>query len=122
MGNMKGDFNSEIHENVSNKLAKWGKQQKIKGWMPEFSEGAINSVSQMIINIKEDPSSYWIDVDTTEIQAYAITVIPNVLNEIFLRFRRGGRFYEKNTKITSWEIWHGISDALDTWCPIPKDF
>ena len=111
----------EIYERVSIEFKRWNDLQRRMGWETEISEGAVEALSQMVINIKEDPSSSWVGIIPEETQEYAISVIPNILNEIFLRFqrRRGPR---QLGKITSWEIWHGISSALDSWCPINKDF
>ena len=75
-------------------------------------------LTQMVINIGEDPSPIWAKVDAEPNQRYAISVIPNILNALEYR----GRFSSKKTaKISSWELLHGISAILDEWCPIPKD-
>lgn len=109
----------KVDELVLREFNKWNILQIKQGREAEISNGAVKAISQMVINIKEDPSNYWGDINTEEIQMYAIQAIPNVLNDIFLRYPRR---VPKPKKITSWEIWHGISYVLDSWCPIPKNF
>jgi hypothetical protein len=77
------------------------------------------TLTYMIQMIELDPSRRWEEFNADAVQKYAVSIIPNVLNEIV---RRNG-YYFGNAKvgvITSWEIWHGISGVLDQWCPIPK--
>ena len=112
---------NEVYERVSVEFKKWTELQRMRGWEAEISGGAVEAISQMVINIEKDPSSSWRDINTEETQMYAIFAVPNILNDIFLRYPRG-RGPRNLAKITSWEIWHGISNALDSWCPIPKDF
>ena len=113
--------NKELYELVSNEFNKWIERQQMLGWKPEISEGAVEAICQMIINIKKDPSSSWRNIDAIKTQKYTITLIPNILNDLFLNHRNNFRPLALK-KITSWEIWHGISNVLDSWCPIPKDF
>lgn len=86
-----------------------------------LSPGALNALVQMIVNIQDDPSVYWREHDPDQAQRRAINVIPNALNDIFLRGRRNAA-PRIPAQITSWEIWHGLSRALEVWCPIPKEF
>lgn len=112
---------NEVYELVSIEFKQWNHLQGLRGWEVDISGGAIKAISQMVINIEDDPSSLWRDINTEQTQLYAIHAIQNILNDIFLRH---GRMRGRNNikKITSWEIWHGISDSLDSWCPIPKEF
>lgn len=108
----------EIHKGVAQAVETW---QSIRRPFPrpiEISKGVIESLSFMIWQIRADPSKAWREHDTDATQRYAISVIPNVLNEIanHYLFRRGDV-----SVVTSWELWHGISPVLDQWCPIPKD-
>jgi hypothetical protein len=112
---------TRIKKKVSIEFRKWEELQKMSGWEVEITEGAIHAIAQMVINIEEDPSDSWQNFNPDTTQQYAISTIPNVLNDILFRHRRGWP-RRQGMKVTSWEIWHGISNALDSWCPIPKEF
>jgi hypothetical protein len=80
----------------------------------------------MIENIQEDQSKYWehkwIEGDTA--QEFAISLIPNALNDLttIRRFSRRIFFTKgREIKISSWEIWHSLSEIVDRFCFIPKD-
>lgn len=112
---------TEIYDRVSSEIEKWRALQRGMGWDIEISQGAIFAISFMVNNIKEDPSDYWTDINPDSMQMYAISVIPNIMNDIVNRFPKR-REQRRSIRLSSWEIWHGISYALDSWCPIPKDF
>ena len=114
--------NNEIIDLVHEEFEKWQSSMELMEWRPEFSEGAVKAIGQMVINIVEDPSPSWMERESPEmLQRYAISIIPNILNDITRRFPYSKRLIPMRiNKITSWEIWHGISDALEQWCPIPK--
>ena len=111
----------EIRDQVSEAVTSWRNNLPLRRRELEISQGAIDALSQMIVNIQDDPSGYWVEYESDQMQRQAITIIPNVLNDIFLRkYPRATQSIPN--KITSWEIWHGISHALENWCPIPKEF
>jgi hypothetical protein len=111
----------EIRAQVSEAVTSWRNNLPFRRRELEFSQGAIDALAQMIVNIQDDPSGYWIDYEPDQMQRQAINIIPNFLNDIFLR-KFPMVIPPIPNKITSWEIWHGISRALESWCPIPKEF
>ena len=108
----------EIEKGVSVAIKQWGalRQRIDRGY--ELTPGAVNALTQIIKNIADDPSSFWREgMDHDAAQHYGITLIPNLLNDLaFVRYR-----IAPQRPISSWEIWHDISPALNRWCFIPKD-
>lgn len=117
---------SVIREQVKLELEKWTGLQKKRNMEVSFTPKAIDFLCLMIENIQEDKSTYW-DYESLEgntAQEYAISLIPNALNDL-KRYRRSGRrihsFKRNEIKISSWEIWHSLSEIVDRFCFIPKD-
>lgn len=110
--------NNEIHHDVSHAVEAWQQMRRLLPRPVETSKGLIETLSFMILQIAADPSRTWREHNTDAVQRYAISVIPNLLNEVaaHYRFRRGNV-----SVITSWELWHGISPMLDKFCPIEKE-
>lgn len=111
---------NEITEQVDIAINQWTELQTRQKRPISLTNGAKQAFTQMIVNIEQDPSPYWVIDDYDALQRYAISIIPNILSDM----RRGLHNYRSRwTKIevSSWEILHRISPALDRWCPVPKD-
>jgi hypothetical protein len=108
----------EIDQEVTSAINKWIELSVHRGRKLELTSGAKALIVQIIINIKQDRSPYWAKVDYDSVQRFAVSIIPNILvdmNNRYDLYRLG------KEQVSSWEILHNISDALDKWCPIPKD-
>lgn len=82
-----------------------------------LTQGAMNAVVQMILNIVEDPSPSWRVAGRVEkYQQQVIDMLPDILTDLQRNQRRG-----LSGRLTSWEIWHNVSELLAQHCPIPKD-
>ena len=82
-----------------------------------LTQGAMNAVVQMILNIAEDPSPYWrVEGGLETYQQQVINKLPDILIVLRRNQRR-----ELSGRLTSWEIWHNVSELLAQYCPIPKD-
>lgn len=77
----------------------------------KLTSGAVNAVVQMILNIEEDPSSSWQQIESGAVQQQIVNMLPDILRD----------FIDHPGRISSWEIWHNASRLLDSSCPIPKD-
>lgn len=108
----------EIHEGVSYGIMRWSKSAELAGGGFRLTSGAEQLIVQMLVNIEEDPSAYWQEIDPDRIQRYVIEILPNILAEVDRPTRRKNR---EHRPMSSWEILHNISRALNKWCPIPKD-
>lgn len=117
---------SVIREQVELEIEKWTSLQKKRNMEVSFTPKAIDFLCLMIENIQEDKSKYW-DYKSLEgntAQEFAISLIPNALNDLteFRRFSRRMTFSKgREIKISSWEIWHSLSEIVDRFCFIPKD-
>lgn len=109
---------TEIEKGVESSVAKWLELERMRQRPLELTNGAKKLVVQMIANIGSDPSPYWGSVELDTVQRFAVSTLPNILVEIGQRYRH---FYKEQQIVSSWEILHDISRALDKWCPIPKD-
>lgn len=109
---------SEIEEEMKIAINKWSELVERQQRSLTLTSGAIEALTQMIVNIEKDPSPYWADISHDSVQRFAISVVPNILADMS---HWHGRYHWRTQKVTSWEIWHGISAALDKWCPVPKD-
>jgi len=108
---------SEIQKSVGIQVEQWMKLQSMRKHPYELSSGAVQALTAMIVNIQQDPSPRWAEFDVDATQRVAISMIPNALADMLSNFRRP----DNSNRITSWEIWHSLSRALDRWCPVPKD-
>jgi hypothetical protein len=107
----------EIRRLVRAQVEQW-RSVPFRGQRVEVSEGTVDSLTFMIGKIETDPSPLWGKYQADLTQRQAIGLIPNILNEIVY----GWSFPRSSPlQITSWELWHGISEVLDKWCPIPKN-
>lgn len=109
---------SEIKEGVESSIAKWLELERMRQRPVELTNGATKLIVQMIVNIENDPSPYWEKVEPDAVQRFAISTLPNILVEIDQRY---WHYHREQKIVSSWEILHDISRALDKWCPIPKD-
>lgn len=117
---------SAIREQVELEIKKWTNLQQRRNVEVSITPKAVDFLCLMIENIQEDKSIYWNKkrFEENNAQEFAISLIPNALNDLrgFRRF--GGRqnyFKEREIKISSWEIWHSLSEIVDRFCFIPKD-
>lgn len=108
---------TQIEKEVQRSIRNWTEAPHPFRHEAFVTEGAAQLITHTIINIESDPSSAWKDIDKDVAQKYALSLLPNILNDISRHYRTkrfGGR-------ITSWEILHALSRTLDNWCFIPKD-
>jgi hypothetical protein len=118
----------EINNKVKDQLELWTILQKKRNKNIVFTKGASDLLCQLIENIEIDQSNHWIidGGDFVSIQEYAISLIPNALNDIYpypYKNRRGynfGNIFNDNYTISSWELLHSITKILDSFCFIPK--
>lgn len=115
-----------IEQNVDYEIAKWIRNQVPPpgGKRLQISNGAQKLLAKMIANIKDDASPAWRDLDPDQAQKYAISIIPNILNDFYWTSRDGSRIRRRAHPpdlISSWELLHRMSRILDDWCFIPKD-
>jgi len=108
---------SLIREQVQQQVGRWT-ELPFRGRGVEVTQGAVDTLSFMIRKIETDRSARWRDFSPDLVQRQAISLIPNVLNDIARQQRLGGN---DRWQISSWELWHGISGVLDRWCTIEKD-
>lgn len=112
-----------IKEKVNEQVNQWTILQSKIGMEWYISSKAIDLMTELIENIKEDPSLTWNkNLDYENSQEYAITLIPNMLNELI---QGGNRVIKRKRtitdgKLTSWEILHSLSKTIDKWCFVPK--
>lgn len=109
---------NEIDDGVRSSINKWLELGRMRQRPLELTVGAKELVVQMIVNIQKDPSPYWERAELDAVQRFAISTIPNILADMDQRYRHSMR---EPKVLSSWEILHDISRALDRWCPIPKD-
>lgn len=107
----------QIYQGVRQQLELWSGISRYRGRPHELTEGAVRLLVQLISNIEYDPSPQWRDAEYDSVQRYVISILPNILVDIDGQF---GRPWVAQ-RISSWELLHGISPALNRWCPIPKD-
>ena len=114
----------EIRKQISNEVNKWIALQEKREKKVIFSPKAIDFMCTMIENIEDDRSNYWNydQTDNRPSQEFAISLIPNALNDLTV-FRGFGRFPFKKREIyiSTWEIWHSLSEIVDKFCFIPKN-
>ena len=109
---------SEIEKEMKMAINKWSELAERQQKSLRLTSGAVEALTQMIVNIEKDPSPYWAEINYDSVQRYSISIIPNILVDISHR-NRGYRW--KKEEVSSWEIWHNISMTLDKWCPVSKD-
>lgn len=109
---------SQIKEEVTIAVNKWSELAERQQRPLRLTNGAVEALTQMIVNIEKDPSPYWVDIDYDSVQRFSISIIPNILVDMS---HWHGRYHWQKQEVSSWEIWHNISNALDKWCPVPKD-
>lgn len=103
-----------IQKSVESVIVQWehAQERKHEKRGVALTPGAKAEISRVISNIEADPSPHWKRLKNVDAaQEKAIAAIPAALD----------RFAAADiTKISSWEIWHGMSIILDAFCFIPK--
>lgn len=108
----------QIRRGVYEGADKWAQMGRLRGGEFRLTEGALELVVTMVDNIRRDPSPVWAAHEYDAVQAYVLAILPNILADIGASYRWRNRL---PPIFSSWEILHGISEALEKWCPIPKD-
>jgi len=113
---------SEIRGRVEIEIAKWADLNRLRERYATVTPKAMDFIVEVIENIVEDPLRNWKEQesDSSNSQQYAISLIPNALNDV-VNHRRGRHFRSDNIEITTWEIWISLSEILKNWCFIPRD-
>jgi hypothetical protein len=119
---------SEIRDGVASAIKQWMVLQERINASVSFSVQAEELVVTLIENIDVDPSPFWRsdignDGSRDNLQRYAITLIPNALNDVFnvqrrYRFRR---YSDRPLRISSWELYRTMSATMQNWCFIPEE-
>lgn len=112
----------QVQVGVREALRRWAEVNAgVRAEVPELSSGAESLIVDLVVNIEKDPSPYWAwDLENMDVvQRFAITSLPNILLDMQASY--GFRRRWPLQKVSSWEVLHQISGALDKWCPIPKD-
>lgn len=114
---------AQIREQVNTEVQKWQNLQKQRNLSVTLTPGASSFLTEVVDNIIADPSDNWKtnEFNKESAQEFAISLIPNALNEIVQEWRYRGPSAKKNIKISTWEIWHAMTPILRNWCFIPKD-
>lgn len=113
----------QISKQVNDQIQLWSRLQKKRQVNVEFTIGATDLLCQIIENIEADQSKNWdyINDDYQTAQEFAVSLIPNALNDILPNRRVWYRSdFNKSYTISSWELLHLITYILDRLCFIPK--
>jgi hypothetical protein len=108
----------EIEKGIGQALDQWRALSVLRRQPRELTGRAFSLLVSIVDNIQHDPSPLWRDYEYDGIQRYVVSAMPSILIDIDNRL---GYRQRNMTQISSWEILHGISFALERWCPIPKD-
>lgn len=103
---------------VSTEVENWSKGSSEKHNISLTSQ-ATDFISELIINIKDDPSPIWTRISIVaydEFQRRTISTIPLALD--YMLSRRPKIYI--NHEIGVWEIWHSLSQILTKFCFIPE--
>lgn len=114
---------SRIRNEIESEVDRWINLQKRNEFSVVISSRAMRLLVELIENIDEDRSNYWRqeEYNINRSQERAISLVPNVLNDVF-RNNRYERVARNSTfTITTWELLHRMSSILRKWCFIPKD-
>ncbi|WP_417559057.1 hypothetical protein [Mesoflavibacter zeaxanthinifaciens] len=109
---------TEIRKEVVNQIDKWRSLARLNNRNVEVSDNVINFISDLIENLKTDPPQGWKSrrIDYSNGQSYALSLIPNALNDVDRRLR-----FRSHSVISVWEIYESLSVILKNWCFIPED-
>lgn len=115
---------NQIRQSVQDEITKWTNLQSRNDVRVNFSKRAINFIVEVVENIELDPSENWRKQDNfnyNSAQEFAISLIPNALNDVSKY--KNWKYQKKKEKITitSWEIWQSLSEIIRIWCFIPKN-
>lgn len=112
----------QIRKNVEHEIEKWKNLLSRRNQYAKLTPKAIDFIVEVIENIQEDPRAAWKEKEiiTLNSQSYAISLIPNALNDII---NKSQYKYSKRPEIyiSTWDIWFSLSDTLKNWCFIPRD-
>lgn len=108
----------EIRMGLREQIERWSQFRERLGRPYVLTDGAVEALALLIKNIADDPSPQWGDFDREDAQRFGIALLPNVLNDLTMDVAVSSR---RQQIVSSWELWHGLSGALDRWCFIPKD-
>ncbi|WP_207430958.1 hypothetical protein [Sabulibacter ruber] len=116
----------QIKTKVNSAIEQWVNLQNRRGIHVNITPRAVDFIFELITNIQLDPSKYWRKIDNynyNSAQEFAISLIPNALNEIIISRDFRYRIFKNSSSITisSWELWRALSEVLTTFCFIPED-
>lgn len=114
----------QIRDQVNLAIKQWSNLQNRRGISVEITDRAIDFIIELISNIKLDPSPFWRTKDNysyDSAQEFAISLIPNALNDIQRINSYKRRFKSSSITISSWELWNSLTQVLSTFCFIPED-
>jgi len=113
-----------IEERTKEQVQQWQNLQNRLGEPPiRVTEKAVDLISLIISNIDDDPSLFWNKERGAmdDLQQKAISLVPNVLNEVLYGSNTLRRIRRRNIEeISTWEILHSMTRILDSWCFISK--
>jgi len=109
----------EIDTSVEKEIDAWiNEQQQSSDRAYEITKGVRSFFSEVIENIRTDPSPRWRTGNGTDgNQRTAISNISTALTTVSQQVRQ----QPGTIKISTWEIWHRMGKILDDLCFIPKD-
>lgn len=108
------DFDT-IRKYVDESVETWNRVARYTPGPVEVTPGARDTLAILIHKIQTDPSLAWDTVDPDNVQRFALSSIPGILNSVTSGYAR------TNLRVVStWELLHAMSGILDQFCPIPK--
>jgi hypothetical protein len=106
----------EIQKQVDQSIETWQRVAGFSRGPSDLTPGARDTLALLIHKIQTDPSQAWERFDPDDVQRFALSSIPGILNSLTRRHP------STNLRVVStWELLHGMSGILDQFCPIPKD-
>lgn len=107
----------QIHEKIQAEINNWQETQQLR-YKPVLTSHAFNFLVEVVDNIRTDPSKSWRIPTYDDHQERAVALIPKALSDVY----RSYPHYQANAiPISTWELWHSMSQILHTMCFIPKD-
>lgn len=110
----------ELNIRVSKEIERWTYEQRDLGKRIEFSENSKNLIVEIIQNIENDPSRFWVRQRNLEFaQERAISKISDALNMLL---QRSNRLQNRDFDIylSPWEIYMNLTPILIEFCFIPE--
>jgi hypothetical protein len=109
------DFES-IQKQVDESVQTWSRVARYSPGPAEVTPGARESLAIIINKIQTDPSPAWGKFEPDDVQRFALSSIPGILNDVSRRETAS----KKPRVVSTWELLHAMSGILDHFCPIPK--